>query len=136
MIKQMIQAKVDGLFKELEDLSIEIAEKELENAALEVAQSLRRLGETAADKGFENAIQRAARSLVDVGKTTAKKGLNDAKHRTAVSLAALSILSEKITKIVIPTYESELKDRGRYYFQEFMQEYKQKLEKLRTEKSG
>jgi hypothetical protein len=26
----MIQAKVDGLFKELEDLSIEIAEKELE----------------------------------------------------------------------------------------------------------
>ena len=30
MIKQMIQAKVDGLFKELEDLSIEIAEKELE----------------------------------------------------------------------------------------------------------
>jgi len=109
------------------------ANKELENVALEVAQSLRRLGETAADKGFENTIQRAARSLLDIGKITTKKGLNDAKHRTTESLAALSISNEKIAKVVIPTYKSELEDHDRHLFQEFMQEYEKKIEKLRTE---
>ena len=108
--------------------------EEFENVALEVAQSLKRLGENSADKGFENAIQRAARSLLDVGVNTTKKGLKDANHRTTESLVALSILSEKIAKIVIPTYEAGLIDHESPFFQEFMKEYEQKLEKLRTEK--
>ena len=120
----------------LENFGVSTAGKRLEHATKKVAWVLEEVGEVAAEKGklLEKAVWQAAKSLVEVGRIAAvKKGLEDAISRVACSLAKLTISSEEIVKTAIQDYESDLEEKDRGAFKEFMNIYEQKLEELRAE---
>ena len=108
------------------------AEKGLENATVYAVWSLEKVGKAAAEKGLKNATVSAARSLGEVGRAAAEKGLENATVSAARSLAKLTISSEEIVKTAIQDYESDLEEKDRGSFQEFMNIYEQKLEELRA----
>jgi hypothetical protein len=135
----------------LERVGITAKEKGLESATLLAAWSLGEVGKAATEKGLEEsarsaawslgkvgeglevATKQAAESLIGVGIAAVKKGLEGVTGRSAWFLAELTISSEEIVKTVIQDYESDLEEKDRGSFQEFMKIYEYELKELRAE---
>jgi hypothetical protein len=132
-------------------------EKGLEETTQKAAYSLGKVGRTAVERGFLGAALQAADflgvigkaaaeklgwvtllrivwSLEDIGKAAAEKGFEPATEKAAESLAKLTLLSERIVKMAIQDYESELKEKERVALQKFMKIYEKELDKRRAEK--
>ena len=139
----------------LGDVGTSAAKNGLEYATSEAAWFIRVVGTTAAEKGFRDAAEQATKSLRDIGGIAAKKGLVDATKQAARSLGAigttatekelnftasgaarflaeLTISNKEIVKTAIQELKQEEPDHDS--LQKFMKLYKQRLEKLRTQK--
>jgi hypothetical protein len=120
----------------LEIFGVSTAEKRLKHATNKVAWVLEEVGGVAAGEGklLEKAVWQAAKSLVEVGRIAAmKKGLEGATSQVACSLTKLTISSEEIVQAAIQDYESDLEEKDRGSFKEFIRIYEQALEELRAE---